>query len=204
MPKTYESQAIFEIISNESSQNTPHFSFETELARIKDRESLGKVVDKLELANKWKWGVDKKTAIQIIQSITITENIRGTDLISIRVRHNNKEDARDIAHGVMRAYESSRMEEQEGEFDRRYLESLPKIHQPSKEDVQFCRMPDDVIIVHEEPQIAQNPVWPNISLILTLGAVGGFLLSPLLSLPVILLLNELNRAKEGRTSADVG
>ena len=48
------------------------------------------------------------------------------------------------------------------------------------------------VIIHEEPQVPQSPVSPNVTLNLILGAVGGFLLSPLLALPVILLLNRLN------------
>jgi len=39
-----------------------------------------------------------------------------------------------------------------------------------------------------------SPVSPDIPLIKTLGVIGGFLLSPLLALPVIGLLNLLRSA----------
>lgn len=37
------------------------------------------------------------------------------------------------------------------------------------------KMPDDTIVVHEEPQISNNPVSPNVTLNLVLGAVVGLI-----------------------------
>jgi uncharacterized protein involved in exopolysaccharide biosynthesis len=53
------------------------------------------------------------------------------------------------------------------------------------------------VIIHEEPQLGTAPVSPSVTLNLALGAVGGFLLSPLLALPVIWLLHRLIPRKEG-------
>jgi uncharacterized protein involved in exopolysaccharide biosynthesis len=66
------------------------------------------------------------------------------------------------------------------------------------------KMPDECVVIHDEPQIPQVPVSPNVTLDLILGAVGGFLLSPLLALPLFLLLDRLKSAKEGGTSAHQG
>ena len=122
MPKKYESEATIEVkpraagISplgsdlNELSgagRMTPQF-FGTEFEKIKSRNSLEKVVQSLELVNRW--SVDKETALQILKGIVNTQNIRGTDLISIRVRHTNKVDARDIAEEVARSYRQYRAE----------------------------------------------------------------------------------------------
>lgn len=122
MPKKYESEATIEVkpraagISplgsdlNELSgagRMTPQF-FGTEFEKIKSRNSLQKVVQSLELVNRW--SVDKETALQILKGIVNTQNIRGTDLISIRVRHTNKVDARDIAEEVARSYRQYRAE----------------------------------------------------------------------------------------------
>ena len=122
MPKKYESQATIEVkpraagISplgaqlNELSgagRMTPQF-FGTEFEKIKSRNSLEKVVQNLELVNRW--GVDKETALNILKGIVNTQNIRGTDLISIRVRHTNKVDARDIAEEVAQSYRQYRAE----------------------------------------------------------------------------------------------
>lgn len=123
MPKKYESEATIEVkprsmgmspfgdqmgpSSFGANRMTPQF-FGTEFEKIKSSNSLSKVVEKLELVNKW--GVDKETAIRILKGIVYTQNIKGTDLISIRVRHVNKEDARDVTAEVARAYKTYRTE----------------------------------------------------------------------------------------------
>jgi len=122
MPKKYESGTTIEVkpraagISPLGSQlnelagtgrMTEQF-FGTEFEKIKSRNSLDKVVQNLELVNRW--GVDKETALNILKGIVNTQNIRGTDLISIRVRHTNKVDARDVAEEVARSYRQYRAE----------------------------------------------------------------------------------------------
>ncbi len=90
--------------------------FGTEFEKIKSSNSLAKVVENLELVNKW--GVDKETAIRILKGIVNTQNIRGTDLISIRVRHTNKEDARDVTAEVAKAYKEYRTEIESRDADK--------------------------------------------------------------------------------------
>ena len=234
MPKTYESEAVIEV-KPQAGQLAPQF-FGTEFEKIKSSNSLGKVVDSLELINRW--GVDKETAIRILKGIVTTQNIRGTDLISIRVRHINKEDARDITAEVAKVYRDYRLEHQKRggeqglielrkavqdqedkveerrkvlatferssddhdyadakrdfETDQALLQSL-KLKQIN-DDIS-AKMQDDSIVIHEEPQIAQIPISPNVSLNLVLGTALGFLLSPLLALPLIYLLSRLIPAK---------
>lgn len=259
MPKKYESEAVIElksrIVESERVPMTPQF-FGTEFEKIKSRNSLGKVVDHLELINRW--GVDKETAIRILKGVVTTQNIRGTDLISIRVRHVNKEDARDIAAEVARAYSEYRIEiekrgeghellelrkavkEQEDKVEERrkvlvtitrtgsFLAGPDMTEEDVKKAMDGLRAQDvidakraletdqallqsmklklindditaktqgDSIVIHEEPQISQAPVSPNVTLNLVFGTVLGFLLSPLLSLPVIYLLHRLIPAK---------
>ncbi|MBK1881597.1 polysaccharide biosynthesis tyrosine autokinase [Luteolibacter pohnpeiensis] len=130
MPKKYESFATMEVkprgqlispINPAFSQGagaammTPRF-FETEFEKIKSRNVLSKVVDSLDLSNRW--GVDKESALQILRGIVKTQNIRGTDLISISVTHQNREDAKDIATEVARAYKEYRMEVEGGVTER--------------------------------------------------------------------------------------
>jgi succinoglycan biosynthesis transport protein ExoP len=122
MPKKYESEALIELkpqgmgmtpfggnvdFQPTGNRMSPQF-FGTEFEKIKSSKSLYKVVDKLELANKW--GVEKSVAVQILKAIVQTENTRGTDLIAIRVRHTNKEDAKDVAEEVAAAYRDYRFE----------------------------------------------------------------------------------------------
>ncbi|WP_411827069.1 GumC family protein [Luteolibacter sp. AS25] len=121
MPKKFESNATIEVKPRDRSVQplgnvmgggagtsmTAQF-FGTEFEKIKSRNSLMRVVENLDLVNKW--GVDKEKAFNILKSIVDTQNIRGTDLISIRVRHTNKEDARDVTAEVARAYKDYRTE----------------------------------------------------------------------------------------------
>ena len=118
MPKMYESQATIEIkprMREGLGEAIPARSggmsatiFATEFEKIKSRNSLSKVVESLDLTSRW--GLDQESALQVLKGIVQTQNIRGTDLVEIRVRHTNKEDARDIAAEVARAYGDYRKE----------------------------------------------------------------------------------------------
>ena len=259
MPKKYESEATIEVKplagQSGSAQMTPQF-VGTEFEKIKSSTSLGKVVVSLELINKW--GVDKETAIRILNGIVTTQNIPGTDLISIRVRHVNKVDARDITAEVVRAYRDYRMEIEKREEEGGLLEVRKAIHDQENRveehwkvlaatvknkgiiykgreeltpedktklasdardytdakrefetekkllwsmklkqtnDSISAKMHSESIVIHEDPQIAHTPISPNVSLNIILGTALGFLLSPLLALPVILLLHRLMPVK---------
>jgi uncharacterized protein involved in exopolysaccharide biosynthesis len=113
MPKKYESFATIEIKNRTMVQagngESMHLQIQTtDFEKIKSRNSLSKVIDSLDLMNRW--GLDRESALRILKGIVQTENIRGTDLIQIRIRHTNKEDARDIAAEVARAYKDYRDE----------------------------------------------------------------------------------------------
>lgn len=132
MPKKFESEAIIQVKQpgqglsplgdrfREATGKVTDQYFATEFEVIKSRNSLEKVVDNLELVNHW--NVDKETAISILKGIVGISNIRGTDLISIRVRHTNKVDARDIAEEVAEAYRQYRAELETREADRQLRE----------------------------------------------------------------------------------
>lgn len=147
MPKKYESEAIIEVkprslgispLGNESARSTmmtPQF-FGTEFEKIKSRNALSKVVEKLQLVNKW--NVDKETAMRILKGIVNTQNIRGTDLISIRVRHTSKEDARDVTAEVARAYKAYRAEI-EGRYSDKSLYELNKAVREQEDKVEERR-----------------------------------------------------------------
>ena len=128
MPKKYQSSAtievkprgrtiepLFGVAGSNSAMMTANF-FGTEFEKIKSRNSLSKVIDKLDLTNKW--GVDRELALNILKNIVGTQNIRGTDLISITVRHTNKEDARDITAEVAEAYKEYRIELESKNLDK--------------------------------------------------------------------------------------
>ncbi|MCB1134272.1 MAG: hypothetical protein KDN05_24355, partial [Verrucomicrobiae bacterium] len=130
MPRKFESKAVIEVkprvpgmsplgpgMTDTSGyrQMTPQF-FATEFEKIKSRNALEKVVDNLELLNRW--GVQKEDAISILKGIVDTRNLRGTDLIEIRVRHTDKEDAKNIAEEVALAYKDYREELERRDAER--------------------------------------------------------------------------------------
>lgn len=134
MPKKYESQAIIEVKprnagisplgvqmteSSGANRMTAQF-FGTEFEKIKSRNALAKVVDNLQLVNRW--DVDREVALAILKDIVKTQDIKGTDLIAIRVRHSDNVDARDIADEVCRAYRAYRTEIESRDADRQLLE----------------------------------------------------------------------------------
>lgn len=115
---------------------TPPQFFGTEFEKIKSRNSLEKVVENLDLTRRW--GVDKETALKRLKSNVETQNIRGTDLISIQVRDASPKDARDIAEEVANAYKEYRsgIERRESE---QALAKLRKAVQDQEEKVEERR-----------------------------------------------------------------
>jgi polysaccharide biosynthesis transport protein len=150
MPKRFESQAVIEVKprvagmsplgaamteTSGAGRMTAQF-FGTEFEKIKSRNSLAKVVENLQLVNRW--NVDKEAALGILKGIVGTQNIRGTDLIAIRVRHTNKVDARDIAEEVARAYREYRTEIETRDADRQ-LQELNKAVRDQEDKVEERR-----------------------------------------------------------------
>jgi len=134
IPKNYEAEAIIEIkpqilesspfeetqsIAAGSSPMTPQF-FGTEFEKIKSRQSLEKVIANLDLTKRW--GVDQESALKRVMDSIKTKNIRGTDLISVRVSETNEDDAKDITHEVIQSYKEYRKSINHKENDRQLAE----------------------------------------------------------------------------------
>jgi tRNA A-37 threonylcarbamoyl transferase component Bud32/capsular polysaccharide biosynthesis protein len=104
MPKKFEAEATAEVVPASGNSITPTF-FATQFETIKSRAALTAVSQELELPNKWM--TDEETAVSILKGIIIVQNIRGTDLIRVRVRHTNPQDAAAIANAVTLNYQRS-------------------------------------------------------------------------------------------------
>ncbi len=150
MPKKFESTATVQVKprtpgitvlgremteSSGSGLMTQQF-FATEFEIIKSRNVLMKVGEQLELPNKW--GYDKETIFMILKGIVDTQNRRGTDLIDIKVRHTNKEDARDITAEVAKAYKNYRTEIESRDSERG-LQELRKAVRDQEDKVEERR-----------------------------------------------------------------
>ncbi|MEY3895933.1 MAG: hypothetical protein RLZZ214_1453 [Verrucomicrobiota bacterium] len=103
-PKRYEAETVIEVVPAEGSLISPDF-FGSQFKAIKSREALTAVAEQLELPNQWMLSQD--SVVRTLQDIVIAQNIRGTDLINIRVRHTSKQDAVEIANAVMLNYQRS-------------------------------------------------------------------------------------------------
>jgi succinoglycan biosynthesis transport protein ExoP len=128
MPKKYESSALVQVrpktagrlVLDPTSKDlsagvqTQQF-FQTEFQVIRSRNVMSLVADSLQLMNKW--GMDRDNVVRTLQGIVDAENTRNTDLIAIKVRHTNKEDARDIADEVAKAYAGYRTSEENREIE---------------------------------------------------------------------------------------
>jgi len=148
MPKKYESEAVLEVrpraTANSSSPGglspigtpmTPQF-FATEFEVIKSRNSLLKVVEALELTDRW--SMDRESTLKVLKPMISTTNIRGTDLISIRVRCPYKLDAKDIAEEVAKAYKAYRAEAENRDADLA-LRELNKVVKEQEDKVEDRR-----------------------------------------------------------------
>ncbi len=110
--------------------------FATEFEIVKSRNVLMKVAEQLELSNKWE--IPKEKVVEELQkSIEIT-NRPGTDLMDIKVKNDNSEDARDIAAEVTKAYKNYRTEI-EGKDAERGLQALRKAVRDQEDKVEERR-----------------------------------------------------------------
>lgn len=157
MPKKYESTATVQVkprtpgitvlgreMTESSGANlmTQQF-FATEFEIIKSRNVLIKVAEQLDLPTKW--GYDKETIFLILKGIVDTQSRRGTDLIDIKVRHTNKEDARDITAEVAKAYKNYR-NEIESRDSEKALQELRKAVRDQEDKVEERRKLQTTIV----------------------------------------------------------
>lgn len=112
MPKKYESEAVVQVVASNASQTGESGLEQRMMATTSNiftsHEVLSRVIKALELTQRW--NLDPDSCVQQLKAILRIESIRGTDLISIRCRHTNKVDARDIANEVATAYKDYRAE----------------------------------------------------------------------------------------------
>jgi polysaccharide biosynthesis transport protein len=138
MPKKYESEAIIQVMPHSQpagiASSGPQPATEVEI--LKSRKALEQVAANLQLPNRW--SVDKETAIGFLKGIVKTQRIHGTELISIRVRHTNRVDARDIAGEVVSVYKALR-EETKGRESEHYVQEFSKMIRDQEDKVEERR-----------------------------------------------------------------
>lgn len=121
MPKKFLSTAVVQVkpstrvgvaLGNENAGTsimTPQF-FATEFEVIRSQLTLKYVVQRLSLMTRW--NMTEEESLGTLRGIVDAQNIRGTDLIQISVKHTGAEDARDVAKEVYEAYKKRREEKE--------------------------------------------------------------------------------------------
>lgn len=144
MPKKFESRAVIQYKLSTPDKLGKSNSVEI-FKIIKDEKTLGAICSALHLQNRWNLPTDQ--CLEILRTRILANEVRGTDLIDITVRHTDSVDARDIARS---AYEAMKSTAATG-----YEKGL-------------------TFELHEEPTIAHYPVSPNVVMIIILGTIVGF------------------------------
>lgn len=144
MPKKYESNLIYQVRPSPRLLQTitPQF-FATEFEVIKANMTLKPVVQRLDLAKKWNMTEDD--AIAVLKGIVSSQNIHGTDLIQIKVRHTDPVQARDIAKEVFDSYKKRR-EDKEREMLEDSLKELEKAIVDQADVVEEKRKQRDILL----------------------------------------------------------
>lgn len=110
MPKKYESVAMLQFhfgpawdISVETLGKELERFIRTEFETIRSLDSMERVAVRLDLASRWE-GLSEEEILGALKNSVEVEQVRGADLIRVRVRHESPEDARDIAQAVAETY----------------------------------------------------------------------------------------------------
>lgn len=143
MPKKYDSRVIFEAKpmphddAPASIRNASVNAVGNALEILKSERVLQRVVVDLELMNRW--GADRRNATNLLRTLITAKQIKNTDLIEVRVRSTNKEDARDIAGEVVRALRDHLKAGSEALNTRKH-DALRKILRDQEDRVEERRM----------------------------------------------------------------
>jgi serine/threonine protein kinase len=175
-PKVYEARTVVQLAP--SAGTTQPTAWMTWAESLRSQESLHRVSARLELGQRWILPEDRVVAK--LRALFSVQQIRGTDLLELRVCHTHASEAAAIANELL-----------VDDVDTR-------IYERSKPPAPYS------IIVHEKAVAPQIPVSPNPPLVLAISAAAGFLLSPLAALLLILFLGRSRPEAKARLNAGPG
>ena len=119
VPRQFESRAVVQVmpvsgadavvVSGDAVRQVGQKQFfATESEVIRARKTLERVVEHLDLATRWSVAPDD--CLAVLQDSVRVGQVRGTDLIEVRVRHASAEDAKLLAEQVVTQYRDRRNE----------------------------------------------------------------------------------------------
>lgn len=167
-PQKYEARAIVQVTQAVPSPGGFHpmstsTFFATQFEVITAKKTLAMVSSDLGLAQRWM--LSEQELVERLRDAISTNHIKGTDLIEVRVRHTNPNDAAAVANSVVEAY-SRRIGTLAGDPGLR-------------------------VIIHEQAKVPRTAVTPNVVLVVVAAGVAGLLLSPLMALLLIAVLHKV-------------
>lgn len=101
-----------------------------QIREITSTETLDEVITRLDLENHW--NMERPAVHEQLRGMIAVENIRGTDLIEIRVRAANPSDAKMIADSVATVYRIRRTEMENERKDRAFEELREAVRKQEK------------------------------------------------------------------------
>jgi capsular exopolysaccharide synthesis family protein len=134
MPKKYESKVLMEVRKNADFEvfqasrgegSDPRFTT-TQFEIIESKEILYPVIEKLGLEEKWRERYELRSREMVYRKLlkmVSPEEVRNSDLISIVVLDEDRNEAADIANAVAEQYEAARIRDEES-WTERSLSSL--------------------------------------------------------------------------------
>jgi len=170
MPKKFESKAVIQVknplrvgtaLGHDSSMaplKTPQHLISTEFEVMRSKLTLKIVVQQLNLTTVWAKTEDE--AINLLRTMITTQNIRGTDLIEIRVRHSDPVVTRDIAKGVYEAYKKRR-EDKERIMAEEGLKELEKAVLEQSDVLEDKRKQRNTLLRMAPVMIRENLAMPS-------------------------------------------
>lgn len=137
LPTKYEACMKLEIMKPDGRAGSIIPSlFKIEFDLINSDQVLGLAADRLDLA--MMWNCNRNEAIRQLGELVKTDSIKGTDLITITVRHLDREMVAKIANVVADAYCKSRRDLDDQEFERGMRE-LKRVMRVQEALVEECR-----------------------------------------------------------------
>ncbi len=118
IPKQYESTALVQVNHSYieldplngaagppmTGASPSHSYIQNQFKIIESEKTLARVVERLDLTTRWS-GYDRDMALLRVKKILKTEQIRNTDHIEIRIRHQKPEDAQLVAREIAKSYQ---------------------------------------------------------------------------------------------------
>ncbi|MES2997341.1 MAG: hypothetical protein V4733_11085 [Verrucomicrobiota bacterium] len=134
MPRKYESSGLIEI------KQLGGTKISHAMAELKSDNVLQPVAEKLDLKTRWNLGSSE--TVEMLGRLISVKNIRGTDLLSVTVRHTDREEAREIANAIVQDFSARKNAEGAALSDqrlKRLIEAIGSRSGKSRREKRRCR-----------------------------------------------------------------